>query len=122
MTNAVTTPRPLQKALQSVLDQCSRNQTERIAAVAEAGEEVERLSARVQATEMQILELTSQLADDYHRSEAEEIALDDLAARASVLRAERTAAHKYLWARGFCGKPAANRQCHDNDRHDHVSR
>ncbi len=84
------------EALQAVLDQCSRNQSERIAAVAEAGEEVERLSARIQATELQILELTSQLADDYHRSEAEEIALDELAARASVLRAERTASHKRL--------------------------
>ncbi len=84
------------EALQAVLDQCSRNQTERIAAVVEASEEVERLTTRVQATELQILELTSLLADDFHRSEAEETALDELAARAAALRADRTAAHKRL--------------------------
>jgi len=84
------------EALQAVLDQCAWNQTERIAAVSEACEEVERLSARIQATELQILELTSQLANDFHRSEAEEAALDELAERAALLRAERTAAHKRL--------------------------
>lgn len=84
------------EALQSAFEQCSRNQTERIAAVEEAIEEVQRLTNRIQSTELQILELTSQLADDFHRSEAEEAALDALAARAAVLRSERTAAHKRL--------------------------
>ncbi len=84
------------EALQAVLDQCSRNQTERIAAVAEASDEVERLSDRIQSTELQILEITSQLAADFNRSEAEEAALDGLAGRAAVLRAERTAANKRL--------------------------
>ncbi len=84
------------EALQAALEQCSRNQTERIAAVTEACEEVERLTKRIQSTELQILELTSQLAVDFHRSEAEEAALDELAGRAAVLRSERTAAHKKL--------------------------
>jgi chromosome segregation protein len=84
------------EALQAVFDQCTRNQTERLAAVAEACDEVARLSVRVQSTELQILELTSQLAVDFHHSEAKEAALDELAARAAVLRSERTAAHKRL--------------------------
>lgn len=84
------------EALQAVLDQCTRNQNERFAAVADACEEVERLASRVRVTELQILELTSQLADDFHRSEAEEATLDELAERAAALRTDRTAAHKRL--------------------------
>ena len=84
------------EALQAALDQSSRNQSERIAAVSEACEEVERLSTRIHTTELQILHLTSQLAEDFNRSEAEEAALDELAARAGSLRADRTAAHKRL--------------------------
>ena len=84
------------EALQATLDQSFRNQNERNVAVAEAGEEVERLTTRIQETELQILQLTSQLAEDYQRSEADEASLDDLAARAATLRAERTAAHKRL--------------------------
>ena len=84
------------EALQAALDQSFRNQSERIAAVSEACEEVERLSTRIHTTELQILYLTSQLAEDFNRSEAEEAALDELAARAGSLRADRTAAHKRL--------------------------
>ncbi len=84
------------EALRATLEQCARSQSERAVAVAEAGEEVLRMLARIDDTELQILELTSQLAEDYHRSESEESALDELAARAAALRAERTGAHKRL--------------------------
>ena len=84
------------EALLATLEQCERTQSERTTAVAEAGEEVLRMKARIADTELQILQLTSQLAEDYCRSEAEEAALDQLASRASALRSERTAAHKRL--------------------------
>ncbi len=84
------------EALQATLDQCFSNQSERNAAVTETSEEVTRLTQRIRDTELQILQLSSQLAEEYLRREVEEAALDELATNAASLRAERTAAHKRL--------------------------
>ncbi len=84
------------EALQATLDQCKRNQSERLQAVAEANAEVIRYAARLSEAELSILDLTSQLSTDYLRSEAKESELEELATQAATLRANRSAAQKRL--------------------------
>jgi chromosome segregation protein len=84
------------EAVKLALEQCSRNQRERVVAVEEAEREVQRLNSKLQYNELCILELTSTLADDYLRFEAEEGNLEELAAQASQLRHARSTAAKRL--------------------------
>jgi chromosome segregation protein len=85
----------LEAALRT-LQHNSRNQQEGLQAVAEARSEVIRLNAKRQAAELEILRLTSQLAEDYLISEREEEQLDGLAQQASQLRQARSIAAKRL--------------------------
>lgn len=84
------------ETLQSTFQQSQRNQTERWQAVQELDAEMARRVARVNEAELQILELTSRLAEDYLRSEALESTLDQLAVEAAALRANRTATQKHF--------------------------
>jgi chromosome segregation protein len=84
------------QACNAALVQCQRTSQERHQAVDEARRESERLKTRKQVAELDILQLTSQLSEDYIKAEREEAALDILAAEAKVLRDRRTAAAKQL--------------------------
>lgn len=83
-------------ATTATLAQCQRNFTERQSAVDEAHIEVGRLKARKQQAELDILNLTSQLAHDYIEAELQENSLEGLASEAKVLRDRRSAAAKQL--------------------------
>ncbi|MFO0942433.1 MAG: chromosome segregation protein SMC [Pirellulales bacterium] len=83
-------------ATTTTLAQCQRNFSERQMAVDEAHIEVGRLKARKQQAELDILNLTSQLAHDYIEAEVQENSLEGLAAEAKVLRDRRSAAAKQL--------------------------
>ncbi len=78
----------------TALDQLRRNQRERQQAVDEARLELERLHERKSQFELEILTITSRLAEAYLASEQQQAALDALAVEAAALRAERTALHK----------------------------
>ncbi len=97
-TNRIEQARAEQRleALQAALNQCTRNHRERLQAVAEANTEVIRYAKRLSEAELNILDLTSQLAEDYLRSEAKESALEELAAQAATLRANRLTSQKRL--------------------------
>lgn len=84
------------EAVNAALELCVRNQQERVQAVEEAEREGDRLRAKERDAELGILQLTSQLADDYLVSEAEEVTLEGLASQASELRERRSAAAKRL--------------------------
>ncbi len=81
-------------ANRAALDQLRRNQRERQQAVEEAQVELERLHERHRQFEMEILSITSRLAESYLASEQQQAALDALAVEAAALRSERTALHK----------------------------
>ncbi len=83
-------------SVSATLAQCQRTLAERQQSVEEARSETARLHARKQQAELDILNLTSQLAEDYIQAEREENALEILAAQAKVLRDRRTAAAKQL--------------------------
>ncbi|QDV26603.1 chromosome segregation protein SMC [Aureliella helgolandensis] len=80
----------------SVFEQTARNQRERAQAVQEAVSELARLRQKQLDSELSILELTSQLAHDYLRSETEDSELDGLATEAASQRSRRSAAAKKL--------------------------
>ncbi len=84
------------EAVNAALALCVRNQQDRQQAVEEAQREGERLRGKNRDAELAILQLTSQLAEDYLVSEAEEVTLEGLAANASELRNLRSAAAKRL--------------------------
>jgi chromosome segregation protein len=84
------------EALKVAYEQCSRSQRERLETIEQLQSEIERKETKVSQIELEILELTSQLAQDYLRSEMEEESLDELAAEASILRNNRTSANKRL--------------------------
>ena len=85
------------------LQQLQRNQRERQLAVQEAREEVDRLSERREQFKLEILGLTSKLAEAYLASEREQVSLEELAVQAAALREQRTSLHKQYEAeqRGF---------------------
>ncbi len=83
-------------ALRIALDQCQRSQRERAESIEQLQSEVGKRRTRASETELQILELTSSLAEDYLRSEIEETNLDQLAIEANALRSNRQAASKRL--------------------------
>lgn len=78
------------------LQQAVRSSKERTQAVVEAEQEMTRLRAKYSQAELQILQLTSLLSEEYIASEAEETSLEGLAQQASVLRKNRSAAVKHL--------------------------
>lgn len=80
----------------ATLQQSARNQQERVQAVQEAQQELERGRRKQASIELEILRLTSELAHDYLISEAEESNLEGLASSASELRRARSAATKRL--------------------------
>lgn len=84
------------EALTATLEQSTRNQQERSQAVDEARDEYQRLQRKQHESELEILRLTSQLADDYLCSEAEESRLEGLALQAAELRQTRSVAAKRL--------------------------
>ena len=79
---------------QAALAQCTRSQHERMQAVADTATEIHRIDQRTRAFELEILELTSRLADGYLRWEAEDAQLETLAIEAGMLRSQRTTLHK----------------------------
>ena len=81
-------------ANRAALDQLRRNQRERQQAVNEAKLELERLHERKRQFELEILTLTSRLAETYLACEQQQALLDGLAVEAGALRTERTALHK----------------------------
>ncbi len=86
------------ESTQANLDQTTRNQRERLSAVQESRQELQRLRGKQEQSELEILQLTSQLAEDYLRSETEESQLEGLAVEASTLRKSRSTAAKRLEA------------------------
>ena len=84
------------EAISAALQQSTRNQQERLQAVEEARQELERLRHKQQANELEVLRLTSELAHDYLRCEAEDSKLDGLAIQAAELRKQRSVAAKRL--------------------------
>jgi chromosome segregation protein len=78
------------------LEQCTRNQHERHAAVREAAQELDRLRTKQRSAELEILRLTSLLAEDFLIAEREESKLEQLAAEAGELRNRRSATAKQL--------------------------
>ena len=84
------------ETVQALLDQNEQACQERLQAVDEARTELHRMSGRRLQAELEILRLTSQLADDYRAAEANEAVLDELARQATALRDRRTTAAKHL--------------------------
>lgn len=84
------------ESIRARLQQSTRNQQERLHAVQEAQAEWQRLNSKQTQTELQILQLTSELAHDYLISEAEEERLEGLAISATELRRARSSAAKRL--------------------------
>lgn len=84
------------EAITTTLEQFSRSQAERTQAVEEAEAELRRLQAKKADSELEILSLTSRLAEAYLRSEAEEAKLDVLAVQAAELRSLRIKTSKHL--------------------------
>ncbi|MEZ6135484.1 MAG: hypothetical protein R3C53_11300 [Pirellulaceae bacterium] len=80
----------------AALAHCTRNHTERQQAIEETLHELRRLEQKRQETELGILNLTSNLADDFLLSESEEAKLEELAVQAAELRSRRSAAAKRL--------------------------
>ncbi len=78
----------------AALEQLQRNQRERQQAVVEARNEVARLKERRQQFQLDILQLTSTLAEAHLASEHEQSRLDALAVEAATLRSQRTQLHK----------------------------
>jgi chromosome segregation protein len=81
-------------ANRAALDQLRRNQRERQQAVDEARRELVRLHERRNQFELEILTITSRLAEAFLSSEQQQALLDTLAQEAATLRAERTRLHK----------------------------
>lgn len=84
------------ESIKAVHEQSSRSQQERLQAVEEAEAELERLANKKADSELKILEHTSELAEAYIVSEAEEQALDGLAESAAELRSRRQQTAKML--------------------------
>ncbi|MCA9192132.1 MAG: chromosome segregation protein SMC [Planctomycetales bacterium] len=84
------------EANMAAYEQSTRNQAERTQAVVEAIEELQRLRMRREQSELEILNLTSQIAVDFLISEQEEFRLVGLAEQAQSLRAVRSTATKRL--------------------------
>ncbi|MCA9131948.1 MAG: chromosome segregation protein SMC [Planctomycetales bacterium] len=84
------------EAVNASLQQSTRNQQERRQAVDEAQQELKRLRHKAAASELEILQLTESLAEEYLRSEVEDANLEGLAVEASELRKARSAAVKHL--------------------------
>ncbi len=82
------------EANRTALDQLRRNQRERQQAVDEARRELDRLHERRNQFELEILTITSRLAECYLASEQQQGALDGLAVEAATLRNQRTTLHK----------------------------
>ncbi|MBX3423935.1 MAG: chromosome segregation protein SMC [Pirellulaceae bacterium] len=80
----------------SGLQQCQRHADERQLAVNETRAEIARLESRRCHAELEILQLTSQLAEDYCGAEAEEAQLEQLAVEARILRQRRAVTAKHL--------------------------
>ena len=76
------------------LEQLRRNQRERQQAVDEARRELDRLHERRSQFELEILGITSRLAEAYLSSELQQSNLDSLAHEAAALRSQRTTLHK----------------------------
>jgi chromosome segregation protein len=86
------------EAATTVLQQYQRNYEEKKHAVEEVQHELHRLETRRRQAELDILNLTSQLADDHLRAESEEGQLDELAAQAKDLRERKSRATRQLEA------------------------
>lgn len=84
------------ESIQAAYEISSTAQAERIAAVEESRAEVARLSERKTDFELQILQHSTQLAQDYLLMESEEAKLELLAEQAAELRTNRQAASKRL--------------------------
>lgn len=82
------------EASRAALDQLQRSQLERRQAVREVQREIERLVQRRDQFQLDILALTSRLAEAYLGSQCEQANLDELAVEAAALRERRTALHK----------------------------
>jgi chromosome segregation protein len=82
------------EAITAALQQSTRNQQERLHAVDEARQELQRLHLKQQAGELAILQLTEGLAHDYLRCEAEDGQLEGLALKAAELRKIRAVSAK----------------------------
>ncbi len=78
------------------LQQSSRSQEDRLVTVKEAEQELLRLRANQNARELEVLDLTSLLAEDFLQCEAKEAELDELAAQATELRSRYSASSKQL--------------------------
>ena len=84
------------EAAQAGLAHSSRSHREQVQAVEESRRELERLQNKRDSSELEILQLTSRLAEDYLISEAEEERLERLASQAAELRKNRSSAAKRL--------------------------
>lgn len=84
------------ESVNAALQQASRTRDERKQAVEEAKQELARLAGKQTEAELEILQLTSLLSDDFLAAEAEEQNLEVLAAEALQLRRIRTQAMKHL--------------------------
>lgn len=82
------------ESVQTALEQSARGREERLQAVHEADAELQRLRRKQQEHELDILRLTSRLADASLRNEAESLRLDELAVEAAELRQARTSTAK----------------------------
>ncbi|MGN6544396.1 MAG: chromosome segregation protein SMC, partial [Aureliella sp.] len=82
------------EASRLALEQMQRNHGERKQAVAEARAELDRLNERRDQFELEVLMLTSKLAEAFLSSEREQARLDELAVEAAAVRERRTALHK----------------------------
>ncbi len=80
----------------TALSQVLESKRERLQAVAEVQQETERICKRRQQAELEILTLSSRLAEHFINSEREEAKLEVLAGEAAVLRKNRTKAMKHL--------------------------
>lgn len=84
------------EAVSTALKQSTRSQQERLQALTEAQIELERLRVKQRFAELEILELTSSLAEVFLIREKEEQELDQLAESAAVLREKRRKTAKQL--------------------------
>ncbi len=78
------------------LAQLTQSQLERAQAVGESRQELDRLTAKQHEAELEILRITSKLAEQYINCEKEQRELEVLAVQASELRRARAAATKHL--------------------------
>ena len=84
------------ESIRTSFQHSTRSKAEQLQALEEAESELDRRRQKKQTSELEILDLTSELSELYLVCEAEESALDELAESAGYLRRERQTKAKHL--------------------------